>query len=352
MIALPELATARPPCSRAERAGAESLQDSLGRLGVKAQIETLRAPTSPSWVPLLRALLRVWAVALVAAYRPVPAIVLSAISVVAGLPAVASLIRYLPLLGDNTQNVLGHIEGSEKQLVPAVVTAHVDTHPMAAAPMGKTRAAVGAGLGWVTLAAAIVGRPGMVVWRAVLTLVAVESLITLTWLARRELAATNEMPDDNTSGMLALISLATLLADHRPLRDVWIVGSGAGTSGGHGVIALLRRHPQLREGWVVEIDALGAGEVVASPLAPRFPGPGTPSTLIRAVVAASQETGDPLNVRRMRRAHSDARAAQRLRTGAITLTGGLRHPAGERGPDAANAERAARVVDRLVRARD
>ena len=350
MIALPELATARPPCSSAERAGAESLQDSLSRIGVAAQIEALRAPTSPTWVPLLRALLRVWAVALVAAYRPVPAIVLAAVSVVAGMPALAALVRYLPLLGDNTQNVVARVAGTDANAPPTIVTAHIDTHPMAAMPMSKTRAALGAGLGLVTLAAAIVGRPDMVVWRAALAIVAVESLVTLTWLARRELARTNEMPDDNTSGLLALISLATLLAEHRPLREVWIVGSGAGTSGGHGVIALLRRYPQLRKGWLIEIDALGAGEVVASPFPARFPGPGTPSPLIRALVGASRETGDLLNVRSIRRSHSDARAALRLRTSAITLTGGVRHPAGERVPDAANAERAARVVDRLVRA--
>jgi hypothetical protein len=143
-----------------------------------------------------------------------------------------------------------------------------------------------------------------------------------------------------------------LLRDHRPLRDVWIVGSGAGTSGSHGMVELLRRYKKLREGWVVEIDALGAGEVVASPLPARFPGPGTPASLVRAVVVAARDTSDPLNVRRMRRPHSDARAALRLRTAAITLTAGLRHPAGHRGPDPANAERAARVVDRLARSDD
>jgi hypothetical protein len=352
VIALPELAPARPPCSQAERAGAESLQDSLGRVGLAGRIESLRAPTSPAWVPLLRALLRVWAVALVAAYRPVPAIVLAALAVASGFPSLSALIRYLPLLGNETQNVVASVEGTQSNAKPLIAVAHVDTHPLATAPMSKARSALAAAFGWGTLAAAVVGRPDMTVWRVVLTLFAVESLFTLAWLARRELSVTSEMPDDNTSGLLALVSLAMLLNDHRPLRNVWIVGSGAGTSGGHGLVEFLRRNKDLRESWVVEIDTLGAGEVVASPLTPRFPGPGTPPSLIRALVAASRQTGDPLSVRRIRRAHSDARAALRLRTGAITLTAGLSHPAGQRGPDPANAERAARVVDRLARSED
>ena len=42
-------------------------------------------------------------------------------------------------------------------------------------------------------------------------------------------------------------------------------------------------------------------------------------------------------------------AALRYRTPAITLTAGILHPARERGPDAANAARAARVVLELAR---
>jgi hypothetical protein len=69
-----------------------------------------------------------------------------------------------------------------------------------------------------------------------------------------------------------------------------------------------------------------------------------------AIAAAAKTSGDPLNVRRVRRPHSDARAALRLRTPAIALTGGLRPPAADtHGPDTANAERVARVIDRLVR---
>jgi hypothetical protein len=57
-----------------------------------------------------------------------------------------------------------------------------------------------------------------------------------------------------------------------------------------------------------------------------------------------------MSVRRLRRPHSDARAALRMRTPAITLTAGLRPPDLEAAPDVANAERAARVVDGLARA--
>jgi hypothetical protein len=215
--------------------------------------------------------------------------------------------------------------------------------------MRRAHAFLGALSGFLALAAAAAARPGVGGWRVASIVVAGEAIITLTWLARHELRTPHQLPDDNTSGLLALLRVAELVADATPTRDVWIVATGAGTSGGHGLSSFLRRHPDLRQAWVVEIDALGAGEVVASPLPPRFPRPGTPSTLVRAIVAAARESGDPLSVRSVRRPHSDARAALRMRTAAIALTAGLRPAAGEVGPDAANAERAARVVDQLAR---
>lgn len=349
MIALPELVAARRPCSQAERAGAASLAAFMDRLGVPSRLEPLRAPTSPAWVPLIRALCRVWSVALLAAYRPVPALALASFAVAAGSPFLGSLFRQIPFISDISQNVVGRVRGTDRDARPVVAVAHLDTHPIAAAPMGTLHAAAGALLGWLALAAAIIGRPGEAVWRVSIAVIAIEALITLAWLARRELEASEEMPDDNTSGVLSLVSIARLAMADRPLRDLWIVGSGAGTSGGQGLRALLRSHPELRTAWVVEIDALGAGEVVAAPSPARFPRPGTPQALVRAVVAAARETGDPLSVRRVRRQHSDSRAALRLRTGAITLTAGLRPPAGDPGPDPANAERAGRVVHRLAR---
>jgi hypothetical protein len=349
MIALPDLDPARPPCSQAERAGAESLAASLSGLGLQVQIDTLRAATSPTWGPLLRALMRIWAVALIAAYRPIPALVLSSLSILAGLPSVAALIRFVPLVGHTTQNVVAKIEGTDADARPVVVTAHIDTHGTAGAPMGRVRSSLGALLGWAALAAAVAGRPGLPVWRFTTVIVAVEALVTIVWLARRELTVIGTMPDDNTSGLLTLVSVATMASAQRPLRDVWLVGSGAGTSGGQGLTAFLRANTEARQAWVVEIDALGAGEVVASPSPARFPRPGTPPPLIRAVVAAARQTGDPLTVRRVRRPHSDARAALRLRTSAIALTGGLHPPAAQSVPDAGNVERAARVVDTLAR---
>jgi hypothetical protein len=179
--------------------------------------------------------------------------------------------------------------------------------------------------------------------------IAAEGVLTLAWLARRELAKPHVPPDDNTSGLMAIARIAELATETRPICDLWLVASGAGTAGGCGITTFLRLHRDLRRAWVVEIDALGSGEVVASPVPPRFPHPGTPAALTRALVAAAQSSGDPLDVRRVRRPHSDARAALRHRTPAITLTAGILHPSREPGPDAANAARAARIVLELAR---
>jgi hypothetical protein len=348
-MTVPDFAPARLPCSMAERAAAVSLAEEFRRLGLQTRTEALRAATSPTWVPLLRALLRVWAVAFVAAYRPLPAVILASIAVAAGIPKIGALIRFVPLIGASTQNVIAKIAGTDAGSRPIVVTAHIDTHPTSGAAIGPMRSTIGAVLGCIALAAAIAARPGLPVWRAATAIVAVEALVTLVWLARRELARTTESPDDSTSGVLALLSVAQLASDQRPVHDVWLVATGAGTSGGHGLTAFLRRYPEARRGWLVEIDALGAGEVVASPFAANFPRPGTPPPLVRAVVTAARMTGDPLNVRRVRRAHSDARAALRMRTAAIALTGGLHPPSEQSVPDAGNVERAARIVDGLAR---
>jgi hypothetical protein len=276
-------------------------------------------------------------------------VILASIAVVGGVPSIAALIRFVPILGDVTQNVVAHVAGRDSSARALVVVAHLDTHPTAESPMGRMHAVGGALLGYLALATAIFGHPGLSEWRLSIAAVAGEAIGTIAWLARREVMANQTMPDDNTSGLLALVSVATATTDSRPVRDVWLVASGAGTSGGHGMASFLREHTDNQGAWVVEIDALGSGEVVASPFPARFPRPGTPAALVRAVVAAAHETGDPLRVLRVRRAHSDATSALRLRTAAITLTAGLKPPADRRGPDPANAERAARVVDRLAR---
>jgi hypothetical protein len=116
------------------------------------------------------------------------------------------------------------------------------------------------------------------------------------------------------------------------------------------VRSLLRKHRDLRDAWVIEIDALGVGQVVCAPRPPQFPYAGTPTALVRAIVTAARRTGDPLTVKRLSRPSSDAGAALRRRVPAVVLTGGLKPPAGVReGPDPANAERAARIVDDLAR---
>jgi hypothetical protein len=344
-VSIDTLAPGRPPCSATEREAAQTLADDLGRLGWAPVIETVRAPTSPSWVPLLRALARVWAAAFLAAGLVAPARALAALSIVGGAPLIASAIRFFPLLGGTTQNVVVRIRGTSPDARPLVVVAHTDTHPTSGAPLLRWHRWLAALSGVAALAATFLGPAG----RGAAGVVAAEGVITLAWIARRELAGPSVPPDDNTSGLMALARLAELAAVTQPLCDVWLVAGGAGTSGGCGVLSFLRTRRDVRTAWVVDVDALGSGEIVGSPVAPRFPYPGTPAVLIRALVAAAQASGDPMSVRRVRRPHSDARAALRYRTPAITLTAGILHPARERGPDPANAARAARVVLELAR---
>jgi hypothetical protein len=224
----------------------------------------------------------------------------------------------------------------------------MDTHPTNGAPLQSWHRLVAGASGLVALGASFAGAGA----RGLAGVIAAEGVLTLAWLARRELAKPHVPPDDNTSGLMALARVADLAAATRPVADVWLLATGAGTAGGFGIAAFLRAHSDLRRAWVIEIDALGSGEMVGSPVPPRFPHPGTPSVLVRALVGAAQSSGDPLSVRRVRRPHSDARAALRHRTPAITLTAGILHPAREPGPDPANAARAARVVLELARRAD
>lgn len=347
-----DLGASRPPCSVAEREIAEAVRRRLKACGLRPVVERVRAPTSPTWAPLLRALLRVWAAAFLAAGWPEATMGLAGAAIAAGIPGAAGLTRFVPLLGAASTNVVAVRRGTDRQARPLIVVAHLDTHGSGGAPLHPLHSLLAGASAWSALLAAWLGRPGGSTWRVVAALVAAESVITLGRLAIDELATPAQPPDDNTSGVLGLIRAAELAAEAPVVRDVWLVGTGAGTSGSYGLTTFLRRRPELRDGWVIEIDALGSGEVVAAPFSARFPSPGTPAPLIRAVVAAARRSGDPLTVRRVRRPHSDARAALRKRTGAIVLTGGLRPPAGGHGPDPANAERAARVVDGLARSDD
>jgi hypothetical protein len=197
------------------------------------------------------------------------------------------------------------------------------------------------------LVAAFAGRQA-VGWRTFAGPVAAEAIVTLALLATRELRLPASAGDDNTSGLMALVRTAELCIQAPAAADVWIVATGAATVGGFGVSSFIKEHAGLRTSWIVEIDALGSGEVIASPTPPLLPNPGTPAALVRSIVAAAHASGDPLSVRRIRRPHSDARVALRHRVGAITLTAGILHPARQRGPDPANAARAARMIHELA----
>src|SRR5688572_7534876 len=80
-----DLVPARPPCSHAEHDMAVVIQRRLRAFGWRPATELIRAPTSPTWPPLLRALFRVWGAAfLAAAWAPV-AIGLGVASVLGGV---------------------------------------------------------------------------------------------------------------------------------------------------------------------------------------------------------------------------------------------------------------------------
>jgi hypothetical protein len=345
-----DLWPSRPPCSVAEREAADAVAGRFRHHGLPLSLERTRSPTSPTWVPLLRALLRLWSVAFLAAGWPNIALGIAAASVAGGIRPVGGLIRFVPLLGARATNVVASRAGTDEDAKAIVVTAHLDTHPTHGAPLHRVHRFVAAASGaFATLAAAAATRPGTAAWRSATILVSAEAIVTMAVLAMRELRRPDDVTDDNTSGLIALVRAAALVADGSPTHDVWLVATAAGTTGNHGIDAFLRVRPELRDAWVIDIDALGTGEMVAAPSAPRFPRPGTPTPLVRSIVAAAREAGDPLAVRRIPRPHSDARAALRRRIGAIALTAGMRPPAGTTGPDAANAERAARIIDALAR---
>ncbi len=314
-------------------------------------MEALRVPTSATWAPLLRALLRLWAAAFLAAGWPLVALGLAAAAVAGGVHAVAGLVRFLPVLGGRGENVVALRRGAKRDARPIVVCAHLDTHVTGGAPLGRAHNLITSASGLLVFAASIASTQGTG-WRAVAVLVATESVVTIAWLARLELGTLTGTPDDNTSGLLALVRLADLVADGSQLRDVWLVATSGATSGNYGITTFLRRHHELKVAWIIEFDALGTGEVIAAPQPSRFPRPGTSNALVKAVSSAARSSGDPLTVRRVPRSHSDARAALRLRASAITLTEGLRPARGGAGPDPANAERAARIVDTLARSAD
>jgi hypothetical protein len=330
----------------AELQAAQSIGGDLRRLGLEPESANFRAPTSPTWAHLLRALLRVWAAAFLTAGLTQVAVGLASIAVVGGIPPIASMLRRVPFLGGFSQNVAVRIPGTKPDTRPIIAVAHLDTHPTDGEPLARWHRLVAALSGWLVLLAAFQGRPAA--WRTFAGPVAAEAIITLTILARRELRVPTSAGDDNTSGLMALIRIAELCNEVPASSDVWVVATGAGTAGGLGMRSFVREHPELRPAWIVEIDALGSGEVVASPIPPLFPNPGTPAALVRSIVAAAHASGDSLSVRRIRRPHSDARAALRQRVGAITLTAGILHPARQRGPDPANAARAARMTHELA----
>lgn len=342
----------RPPCSLGERNAARLIAHRLAALRLGPRLETFRSSTGPVWAPLIRALLRLVTAVMLPLGYPVAALAVAAVTVVTGIPPVSRLVRYVPGLGGTAENVVTHVPGTGTgHDPPLVVAAHLDAHASGGTPLTRPHALVAGISGFLMLGAAgarVAGwGPG---WSRLAILVAIEALITLAWLAGRELSP-HRAGDDNDSGLLALLRVAELAAEEHPVRDLWLVGTAAATADGLGMRAFLRAHPNVaRVAWVVELDALGDGEIVVSPVRRRFPQASTPPALLRAIAGAAIDTGDPIDVRRVRRLHSDARAAFLKGSPSAAITGGVRLPLGvESAPDPANAERAARIVDHLAR---
>lgn len=349
-----QLPLPRPPGSAGESRAANAIRRRLTEAGVTAHVERFRAPTSPSWVPLLGAALRLAAAALLVGGLGGPAAVLAAIAVVASIfpHAVAWVLKRVPGIGAASCNVVAHVPGAPDVVdPPLVVVAHLDAHPTAGEPLRRPHTAIAGlvGLGLLAIALASLGSDADP--QGFLALLALEPAATLIWLAHQELVATEGLePDDNASGLAALVRIGDLLGDERPSRHVWLVATGSGTAGSGGLRALFRMHRDIAKlAWVIEVDALGSAELVVTPGRRRFPRMTTPPAVLRAIAGAAIDSGDLIDIRRVPRPHSDANAATGLGVPALTLTGGQNALGPAPNPDAANAERAARIVDRLAR---
>jgi len=265
--------------------------------------------------------------------------------------ATAAIAGRLPGIGATSQNVIGHVRGSRDVIdPPLILVAHLDAHQTAGAPLARPHAALAAvvSLGLLAIAIASMGSVGdPSPW---LALLALEPAATLAWIANLELVSTEGLTrDDNASGLAALVRVGALVREDEPARDIWLVATGAGTAGSRGMSAYLRAHRDVaRTAWVIEIDALGAAALVLVPGRRRFPRAVTPPAVVRAVAGAAIDSGDLIDVRRVPRPHSDANRATAKRVAAVTITGGT-NTLGPEEPDAANTERAARIIDRLAR---
>lgn len=353
------LASPRPPCSPAERSTATLLAESFTEIGLRARLESFPAPTSPGWAHMVGALFRLASAALILASVEVGAMVLAgAAFLISVVPQAASMVTARsPVVGGRSQNTVAHVPGDpDVDDPPLVVVAHLDTHASAGVPLNPAHRAIAGAVSWglaltAGLAAAGIGSGAAAVF------LALEPAFTIAWLARQELTASPD-PEDNASGLAALVRTAEELADDPPARDVWLVGTGAATSGNWGVTAFLRAHPEVaRVAWLLELDSLGTAEIVACPARQRVPRATAPGALVRAVAGAAIDTGDPIDIRRVRRPHGDADTAFARRVPALALTAGVGPVPGmpqdefvsEEGFDVANVERAARIIDRLAR---
>ncbi|HVE90887.1 MAG TPA: hypothetical protein VNE62_01100 [Actinomycetota bacterium] len=347
--ATPEFPFPRPPCSEAERTAGRLFAKGLGEAGVVPREQELRAPTSPLWLHLVAALLRLVAAGLVIGGFPTKAAPVALVALVVGLPGSSPgrtrLLSKIPGLGGTTVNVIGQIPGrGEPGLPPLVVCCHLDSHPTGgralSRPAGIAALASGAGLLVLTIVA---GTLGTDVNRAAGALFATLALASIAQLSARE--GSRKSAGGGSEALVALLRLAALAAKRPPSRDLWLLATGAATSGSAGMSDFLVRHRDLaRTAWVLELDGIGSGELVAVPASTRFPRRRAHPAFVRALAGAAMDCGDPLDLETRGRTHGDARTALAAGLPAATLTS---RPGDARDTDA--VQRAARIAHVLSR---
>lgn len=330
--AIPEY---RPACSQREAKACEVVTAALNDAGVDAVVQNVsQAMTSPVWIALIAAALRLIASALVASSLLSSAIFASIIALLLSIPGQAfarSRMLRLPPLASSTRNVVARVEAkAPTHQPPLIVAASLDSHPSAATSASWPSIA-SFFFGAVLVVAAFYGTR----WLA--AIVAVEAALTLARLARMELS--HEVPD-STNALQCLIRTAEKLSEQAPDRTVWLVAVGAGTAHGGGLSHFLDTHPDVaRAAWLVSLTSIRTDDPVAFGHRTWLPPHRTHPATIRAVSGAALEVGHPVDTATKSRPDPIAMLATTRNISAISLACG--------GQD--SVEASAAVVDSLAR---
>lgn len=305
----------RPACSASESLAADVVLSELNDTGLDAVVQAVpRAMTSPSWVALIAAGLRLIGAALVAAGTVSGAIFVAIIAALLSLPGTAfgrSRMLGFPGLASATRNVVAKVTPDTPTNQPAlVVVATLDTHPTARNRIAAFSAfAIVPAL--VLVAAAFLG------YKVLAFVVAVEAAITigaLAWLETRRV-------DGSKAPLQTLVETATLLSAVSPLRPVWVVAVGAGTSFGGGLSQFINSNPGAKSNsWVISIVDTGGEALVAAGHRGFLPPHTTHPAAIRALSGAALEVGHPVDTEQAVGRDPVAQFALSRGLPAITLT--------------------------------